>query len=46
MRATPAKASEDEIDVDVCCMCFVRYEDDILAGSDAVDLLCMWEVAP
>ena len=39
-RAAPAKTPEDEIDVNVCCMCFIRYEDDILAGSGAEWIFC------
>ena len=33
--STASTRTDDEIDVNVCCMCFLRYEDDILAGSGA-----------
>ena len=39
-RAAPTKALEDEIDTNVCCMCFIRYEDDITAGSGAEWISC------
>ena len=42
-RPAPAKTTENEINVNVCCMCFAKYEDDWLWYR--VDLLFIWEVA-
>ena len=39
-RPAPAKTPENEINVNVCCMCFAKYEDDILSGSGAEWISC------
>ena len=39
-RATSTADPESEIDVNVCCTCFVRYEDDIISGSGADWISC------
>ena len=34
------RSSNDSIDVNVCCMCFVHYDDDVLEGSGADWIFC------
>ena len=38
--AAPTVAPEGEIDVNVCCTCFVRYEDDLISGSGTDWISC------
>ena len=39
-RPAPAKTPKNEINVNVCGMCFAKYEDDILSGSGAEWISC------
>ena len=34
------RSSNESIDANVCCMCFVHYDDDVLEGSGADWIFC------